>query len=135
MLPAISFYYPLTEQQYLKDDPENRAIREQLAVVAEKTPGQNSENNPSVSRPGYRSFLLDYTLVPGKQLTLNYQMNEPVQLEVILTTVSGIVIHYQSPHIVSAGGYSEKIDVSQSGDKEFILSTIVNGKQESRKIM
>ena len=23
-----SFYYPLTEQQYLKDDPENRAIRE-----------------------------------------------------------------------------------------------------------
>ena len=130
-----SFYYPLTEQQYLKDDPENRAIREQLAVVAEKTPGQNSENNPSVSRPGYRSFLLDYTLVPGKQLTLNYQMNEPVQLEVILTTVSGIVIHYQSPHIVSAGGYSEKIDVSQSGDKEFILSTIVNGTQESRKIM
>ena len=68
-------------------------------------------------------------------MTLNYQMNEPVQLEVILTTVSGIVIHYQSPHIVSAGGYSEKIDVSQSGDKEFILSTIVNGKQESRKIM
>ena len=39
-----AFYYPLTEQCYLADDPENRIIRDRLAMLDERAFKQESND-------------------------------------------------------------------------------------------
>lgn len=129
-----AFYYPPTEQQYLEDDPENRAIRDRLAMVDEKVPEQGTKDSSLGSGLNHNNFL-NYTLTPEKQLALHYQVNAPIQLEMILTTVSGIVLYHQPPHTIPNGAYTEQINLAGHEECEFVLSTIVNGQQKSQKII
>ncbi|WP_129648219.1 T9SS C-terminal target domain-containing protein [Bacteroides salyersiae] len=130
-----AFYYPLTEQCYLADDPENRIIRDRLAMLDERAFKQESNDFSFTSGGEYGNVLLNYMLTSEKQLTLHYQVDEPVQLEVIITTISGIVLYHQPVHTVSNGIYTEQVNLAGQGENEFVLCTIVNGQQESQKII
>ena len=59
-------------------------------------------------------------LTSEKQLTLHYQVDEPVQLEVIITTISGIVLYHQPVHTVSNGIYTEQVNLAGQGENEFV---------------
>lgn len=128
-----AFYYPPSEQKYLKNDPANYALREQLAIASEKKSDQSDQKAKKQTFPGSgpHTGLLQYMLSPDKQLTLTYQASEPVELELILTTVSGIVLYRQASGTLS----TKQIDLSRCVDNEFILCVIINGRQESVKII
>lgn len=104
-----------------------------MAMTVKDTHGQ--ETKDFSSNWGGKSLLIDYTLSSEKQLLLRYQVNQPVQLELILATVSGIVLYHQPVHAVTNGVYTKRINLSGYGEDEFILSTVTNGKQESQKII
>lgn len=129
-----AFYHSPIEQEYLEDDPINQAIREQQAFEVEKKIG-NKRKAPSASGLFHPKIALEYSLSVGNQLALTYQVNEPAQLELILTTVSGIVLYHQPAVTVPTGVYTKQIDVSGYTDNEFVFCTIVNGQQESMKIV
>lgn len=115
--------------------PENRIIRDRLAMLDERAFKQESNDFSFTSGGQYGNVLLNYMLTSEKQLTLHYQVDEPVQLEVIITTISGIVLYHQPVHTVSNGIYTEQVSLAGQGENEFVLCTIVNGQQESQKII
>lgn len=128
-----AYYYPPAEQLYLENDPDNQVIRDRIAMAEKDTHEQ--ETKDFSSSWGDKRLKINYTLTSDKQLSLCYQVNQSVQFELILATISGIVLYHQPVQTVSNGTYTERINLSLSGENEFILSTVTNGKQESQKII
>lgn len=128
-----AFYYPPTEQLYLENDPENQAIRDRIAMAHKNIHGEETEDFSSSW--SNKNLMINYTLTSDKQLSLCCQVNQSMQLELILATVSGIVLYHQPAHAVQNGIYEKQINLSGYGDNEFILSIVTNGKQKSQKII
>lgn len=133
-----SMFYSPEEQKYLEEDPDNMVIRDNPLLLysaphlAAQSPGESGQSDKRLTNEIHLSCTSKATT--GIQV-LNYRLDRDANVEVLMVTVSGMVVYHEPVHVARPGSYAVDIDLSQYHDTDFVLSVIVDGKSTSLKIL
>lgn len=145
-----AFYYPPCEQQFESPDSVNSRVRERLVQNRQQSYSNSSRNNTRNRSKNYDSddingsengsgnefgdkngaFTVD---TKSGNVSVNYNLTENSEIEIILTDLHGRVFGYIPHHTQSGGTYDENVTVKSLNPGDYILSFIVNGEAQSYK--
>lgn len=130
-----SVFYSPEEQKYLEEDPDNMIIRDNPdPLYSASHPTDRNPGKPDKKRTGDIHLSCTSEAATGMQV-LSYRLDRDANVEVLLVTVSGMVVYHEPVHLAKPGSYAVDIDISQYHDTDFVLSVIVDGESTSLKIL
>lgn len=125
-----SFFFPPQEHLYLDDDKENLAVLDSLWNM--KHNKQLPTDKPVID------IKLSYNFYPNpveSQLTLDYYLESPANLQVMLFSLDGRLVNQLPLGKQDKGLHTEYIDCSSLAKGTYILNIIVNDQVIGNKLM
>lgn len=133
-----SVLFSPNDQKYLEDDPDNMAIRDNSDPMYFMS-RQIDRNLKKTGKPN-KKRTNDICLSCASKSTdgiqaVNYRLDRDANVEIMLVSVSGMVIYHEPEHPAKPGNYAVDIDISQWRDINLVLSVIVDGEKTTLKIL
>lgn len=129
---STAFFYPPQDHYYLADDPENKAIQDELWSKANKskeTPDGSSTDSQStgMSIPGLLSCRL-YPNPVATDLTVAYEVSMKANVSFGLYSIDGFPISLVPAKVHDPGSYSVSFNCSGLFPRNYVLRVVANDK-------
>jgi len=119
-------------QEILESDTENNYIREQTYFL------QESVHSKEITSPENKlsdKFSISCQIDPINHIiSIQYNLYQNTTVEILLASISGMVLYHEPPQTKSSGFYSSEVSFDQLPGNEFILTAIIDDKCKSWKI-
>lgn len=128
-----SYYFPPQSRDYLMDDPANENI---LAAIQMREDAwkQGSPNQGGDRIPGKENYAYNFFIDPNGHLCVEYCLDDPCSVEILLNAMAGYNIWRQSLSEKSRGMHTATYDTSSLPPGTYLLSLVINGKIHTEKI-